>query len=439
MSQVDSLAGFVLTTNGALTTPSGLHGTGITGWSASDYLSLTDVGFDFNGQSFSVGVWANIQTALTSSDRVLIGVYDSNDNSTCWELKVSDTNGNSSFFLDNGTTTAEASITGLPSLGWHLFVASFNNNSGEISLKIDDGTPVTSSISGGPKSPTTLLMQVGTSVSGSPLDSDIILDDLFFYDRVLFPFEIDEIWDGGNGLEFGDISGSTPNLEEINTSLNTFGYLDLSSVISELENLGFTIISTPWVDELSEDLSGTSGTLSRGQFSIPAFDSTSTLEVTQDFDTADLNGYPYIGFVAFEDSNYLGSGILIYRDYDNTATLKNLWSPQQYRNLFVYILNEDGSVVESVNTSTRTIYSDGQNPGSNGYHATNSFSDDDGAWGVRIGSALDGNGGPYMDASPSNSYGVENRNGSDGSNNCDAYWARTLNNNHQFIYFVKEV
>jgi hypothetical protein len=440
MSQVDSLSGFTLTTNGTLTLPSGLHGEGITGWSSSNYLSLSDIDFDFNGASFSVGVWAKVQTALTSSDRVLIGVYDSDDDSVCWELKISNSSGNSSFFLDNGTTTAEVSVTGLPAIGWHLFVATFNNDSGEIGLKIDDGTQVLTSISGGPKSPTTLSMQVGKKITGDPLDSDIILDDLFFYDRVLFPFEIDEIWDNGNGLEFGDLAFPiTPNLEDINAELNTLGYLDLSSAISELENLGYTIISTPWTGELSEDLSGTSGTLTRGEFSIPAFQSSSTLEVTKSYDTTDLNGYPYIGFVAFEGSNYLGSGILIYRDYDNTASLKDLWFPNQYRNLFVYILNEDGSVVESVDTSTRTIYSSNQSPGTDGYYLTSSFSDDDGIWGVRIGSDLDGNGGPYMNADSANSYGVENRDFTDGSIFCDAHWASTLGSNHQFIYFVKQV
>jgi hypothetical protein len=282
-------------------------------------------------------------------------------------------------------------------------------------------------------------MQIGKKITGDPLDSDTILDDLFFYDRVLFSFEINEILDNGNGLEFGDVAGSTPNLENINTELNTLGYLDLSSAISKLENLGYTIISTPWTGELSENLSGTSGTLTRGEFSIPAFQSSSTLEVTGSYDTTDLNGYPYIGFVAFEGSNYLGSGILIYRDYDNTAKLKDLWFPNQYRNLFVYILNKNGSVVESVNTSTRTVYSSNQSPGPDGYDRTNSFSNDDGAWGVRIGSALDGNGGPYMDADPANSYGVENRNFFDGSSSCDAYWASTLGSNHQFIYFVKQV
>lgn len=74
-----------------------------------------------------------------------------------------------------------------------------------------------------------------------------------------------------------------------------------------------------------------------------------------------------------------------------------------------------------VSGTTRTIYSGNQNPGP--YYSTSEFSDDDGVWGFRIGSSVDGDGGPYLRDDSASSYGCENANqGDDTTDSRKFYW-----------------
>ena len=89
-------------------------------------------------------------------------------------------------------------------------------------------------------------------------------------------------------------------------------------------------------------------------------------------------------------------------------------------------MNKDGSEVVDDSGTTSTIYSDNQQPGSNGYYQSSRFAADDGCWGFRIGAnRLDGNGGPYLSQGSAQAYGCENRNGGDAVD--DFFWGSASN------------
>lgn len=227
---------------------------------------------------------------------------------------------------------------------------------------------------------------------------------------------------------------------DINTAMS--GYTNTtaaSTVVGALSTLGYTVISIPEYQGCAEQMVGATGSLTTyGTFSIDAFDSTNPIARTTSFTTAALNGFPYIGFIGFDANSFFGCGIMVYSDYSTTGTLlKDLWYPNQYRTTFGHIRDANGTIHENTSTTTRTIYSDNQQPGTNGYNQTTRFAADDGTWGIRFNSGLDGNGGPYLSQVTTDRWGCENPNGSDSSAN-DFYWGSTVNVStvYKFYFFV---
>jgi len=252
---------------------------------------------------------------------------------------------------------------------------------------------------------------------------------------------------GNPSISMGDFRGvdlptgmGDAAVADINTAMS--GYTETtaaSTVVSALSNLGYTTIAIPTYNDMAELMAGQTGTLSSyGVFSLDAFNnSTTPIARTISFNTAALNGFPYIGFIGFNGGSFYGCGIMVYSDYSTTGTLlKDLWYPNQYRTTFGHIRDANGTIHENTSTTTRTIYSDGQAPGTNGYNSTTRFSADDGTWGIRFNGSLDGNGGPYLSAG-TQSWGCENPNGGDSSAN-DFYWNTTVvaSTTYKFYFFV---
>lgn len=226
----------------------------------------------------------------------------------------------------------------------------------------------------------------------------------------------------------GDTSTGTPEPSGIGGQLATIestlsSYTELtteSTVINAIEAMGYTVIATPRYGALAESMTGASGTLNTsGRFSIDAFDGTSSMELSNGFATSALNGYPYLCYAGFNAGAFQGTAVMLYRDYTSSTTqLKNLFYPNQDRNLFTHLRYNGGGVLENSSTSpiTSTIYSDNQQPGINGYNSTSRFAIDDGAWGYVNGvTRLDGNGGPYHTTNPAQAVGCANQNGGDTS------------------------
>jgi hypothetical protein len=256
----------------------------------------------------------------------------------------------------------------------------------------------------------------------------------------LDPDDGSQIWGTTAGRVTGG-GGLKADMESLNSALDGRSYNDVAAIKADFESLGFTLIATPAYQGMAESQSGTSNISSLRQFNSAEFDSGTEIELTEGMDNSALDGYPYMIFAGFGPNGFEGTAIMAYRDYGSGTALKNFFSPNQNRNLYCYVLNKDGSEVTDVSGSTSTIYSDNQQPNSNGYYTSGRFAADDGCWGFRIGvSRLDGNGGPYMSQNSSQSYGCENRNGGDAVD--DFFWGGASNTNttqYGFYFAVRYV
>lgn len=233
--------------------------------------------------------------------------------------------------------------------------------------------------------------------------------------------------------QFGVILGIGQEIAAINSALSGFNYDSVSDVKSTIEGFGYSLVMTPQFGAMAEQMSGTTNITSLGQFNTDFFDNR-TIELGDGFSNGNLNGYPYLAYAGFEGNTFYGTAFNIYTDYTQETPLSSLFSPNQDRNLYNYVLNANGSTVENDSSGTSTIFSDGHNPNSNGYNSTTRFSSDDGSHGFAIGTTrLDGNGGPYLRDNPSNAYGMENPNGGDTSSS-NFYWGQEISSTTFSMY-----
>jgi len=239
----------------------------------------------------------------------------------------------------------------------------------------------------------------------------------------------------GGGAEPLD-PGALGDAANLFSAVSTFtGSTSNATVIGAIENNvnhrnKYTVLGIAYTGDFAEGWSGTANTgtsIPGGTFAYTYWNSnTEYLELTfGSRPNATFDGYPYIGMIMFTSSGCLGVSYQVYWQYTSSTTLlKNLWYPQQDRELYTYVYNANASTVTDTTGNTSTIFSDGMNPGTNGYNSTSRFASDDGSMGFANGTTrLDGNGGPYLSGNASNAYGIENRNGNDNTGNF--YWGQS--------------
>jgi hypothetical protein len=241
-------------------------------------------------------------------------------------------------------------------------------------------------------------------------------------------------------VRFGGVS-TYNDMVNLNSALSSYTYNQVSQIRSEFEGYGYTLIATPTYNGMAENMGAQTGTISSlGVFNRSEFDSGSAIELSSGFADNGLNGMPSMIFAGFGPNGYEGIAFQGYRTYGSGTALKNFFSPNQNRELAVMVIDKNGNE-RSAATGQSTIYSDNQQPNSNGYYQNNRFAADDGSWGFRFGAnRIDGNGGPYLSANSSDAYGVENRNGGDASNS-DFFFgsASTSSSSQGFYFFIKKV
>ena len=243
-----------------------------------------------------------------------------------------------------------------------------------------------------------------------------------------------------------DSTGQTFNLlADLNSDLSTYrANTSASTVVTAIENNGLKVFASPALGSMAESMGSQSGTISStGVFSTGVMQRTGSsyyLAESEGFGNSTLNGHPYIGFVAMTNSEYLGSGVMLYRDYDSTTNLRELFSPNAYRNLYAAVLDNgqttEGGLEEYTNSSMRTIFSDNQRPGYYGYYRTNEFSSDDGIWGFSGSGAVNGDSpGPDLTDYSDGRFGIQNYNSGDSSYQSVFWDNRTISNNGGVMYF----
>ena len=243
----------------------------------------------------------------------------------------------------------------------------------------------------------------------------------------------------GGGAPTGPV-GIYGRITQLNNALAGAGYSynNYQSIINKIQEYNFMVIGTPRYGGLAESMQAQNPPTTDGRFYRSEFDSGSTIENSSGFENDTYNGFPYIGFVGYKDSEYFGVASMMYRDY-NSRSLAGLFYPSQYRNLYTHVLNANGTTRDEGSTSARTHYSNNQQPNSNGYYQSNRFAADDGVWGFNMVGSVDGNSpGPYLSANNSYSYGCENANSGDTSGTSQRfYWGGQYNTTSYCFFFFR--
>ena len=260
-------------------------------------------------------------------------------------------------------------------------------------------------------------------------------------------------------------SFSLAMLQELNDTLKDNTEDDSAeSIVDEIESITagtLKVFASPTYGALAERMSAqTSKITAKGRFNRTLFDSTDAIAVVDGFSAAtastpsNLNGKPFIGFVAFGENTFYGSALMSFHEVSNSsgngletadATTRladvfryNAFSTAADRDFYGYVLNANGTSVDFSNSRSSTRWSDGMSSGSNGYDSTSRFSADDITLGIAGGvTSLDGNGGAYFRSHASVSYGVENDNSSD--NQTEYYWGGARNSTDYVYYFFHGV
>lgn len=269
--------------------------------------------------------------------------------------------------------------------------------------------------------------------------------------RSNYRFRVTANTDAGSGAsEIAVSTGSDATdtealLQSVNAAVSQYTEdTSVSTVVNALQGVnpagGLRVVASPTYGGVAESMGSQTGNLTnKGVFRLDAFQSNDDLALSAGFSDSGLNDMPYLGFVGFARGRFYGSGVMLYEDYSTRTDieLRDLFSPNQYRNLDAYVLNANGTYVRyndgTGSGTTRTIFSDGHYPGSNGYYRTNRFASDDGSWGFNYGSSLDGNGGPYHDST--DSYGAANQNSGDTSAQRFNWGNTTLSTTDYVFYF----
>lgn len=232
-------------------------------------------------------------------------------------------------------------------------------------------------------------------------------------------------------------------LYPLNNALNSYdNNSDVVTVVTEIENKGYTVIATPAYGEMAEQMSAitTAGqSINRtGRFRSDIFDEVNELALTSGYGSITDN-CPYIGFAGFANGSYLGILLTAYTQYGSGTELKDLFYPNQNRNLEAFYLQPNGTETSFTTANSLTIFSDNQQPGTNGYNTTSRFSADDGTWGYAPGLTLDGNGGSYV-SDATGHFGINNANGGDTSASV-LYWngVAQTGNDYKLYVFIKKV
>jgi len=269
-----------------------------------------------------------------------------------------------------------------------------------------------------------------------------------FQFNVLSPADNTTVLASSPVITINDTSTGTPEpvgigseLPSINSTLSSYtNTTSVSTVVNAIQGLGYTVIAVLGYNDCAESLPGFNSSLTVPGFRYDLWNSNSNyMELSDGFTNSTLNGYPYFCYAGYNAGTFYGTAVAMYRDYTSSTTLlKNLWYPNQDRELYTHVRNANGTTVEDTSGNTSTIYSDNQQPTTNGYYQTGRFSRDDGSWGFRNGlTRLDGNGGPYLSQSAANAYGCENPNAGDSSAN-DFYWGSVaVSTNYRFYVFTK--
>lgn len=158
-------------------------------------------------QDFTIQVWFNRQGSTAT-----LGPFvdkGTNFNLTGDEYLIYIEGANKpAFYVGNGTSNAGAVWgSAITDSSWHHLIAWYDHTAQTVNLKIDNGTTVTTSWTGGTQTTTGVFSLFSNSGTGNYYTK--WLDEVGFWKRVLTSGEITSLYNSGAGLAFSNF-GSTP-------------------------------------------------------------------------------------------------------------------------------------------------------------------------------------------------------------------------------------
>lgn len=355
-------------------------------------------------------------------------------------IGVAEANAPQSLSITDGTTGVLDDGTVRPELTWQAPAVTTNGQGATvISYTVDVATDTSLAIDDTNKNWQFLTETSSTSFIASVTEQSD------------FDFRVTANTTVGAGTAFITAQTSTgaslTSLQNINAAVSGFTETTLpSSVVSAIENEGYTVFASPTYGSMAERMPSVYGTISqKGVFRRDVF--SQGLDVLNNSFGNGITNKPFIGFAAFADEKFLGTAIMGFTEINGTATdgdelLRDLFTGNNTIKKFkTYVLNANGTAVNEATSSSntsQTVWSDGFYPSSLGYLQSNRFASDDFIWGFRSGftGRLDGNGGFYLRQNSATAYGIENDNGTDYQT--QYFWGNQsgYDNNHVYYFFT---
>lgn len=233
-------------------------------------------------------------------------------------------------------------------------------------------------------------------------------------------------WAGG-GSGAGTVLGSLSALARALASVSA-NATSVAAAVTEIELRGYSCWAAPTATRVAEVLQGTTGTVSAGTFRYRPAGPLGVRDLGLMTGATPAAGLPWSAMAFWDGTSF--RGILVWAWTGATinslgdivdagqpvTTPASIFTPVTgdglFRQVRPIVVGPDGAVAsDGSSTTTGYQFSSAQNPTANGYYATGFFSQDDGVWGIRPGSSIDGDTpGPSL---ATGSYGFQNFNGSE--------------------------
>jgi hypothetical protein len=205
----------------------------------------------------------------------------------------------------------------------------------------------------------------------------------------------------------------------LNSALSTFnGSTPFATVEAAIAGQGFQPIAAAGYDNIAENIGYVTDPLSSFGFVKAFWDNARTLGGSYGFLNLGLNGHPFYGIAAFNNTGYMGSAYMMFSPNQGNCTQPST-VPEMFTNLqaandsaFPFIGgSDDYFTIRAYGTDRQDIQPDGtpyifedasdnlfwgfsnnQTPNADGYYATdNALSNDDGVWGFVSKGIVQGN------------------------------------------------
>ena len=241
------------------------------------------------------------------------------------------------------------------------------------------------------------------------------------------PFDTFGVSSWAPGGEGGSVLNALRALAQLLATVSA-NNVSVSSAVSTIEARGYSAWAVPVPAKMSETMTGVLAQPGPGQFRYRAGGPLGVRDLGTLTGATPARNLPWTAMAFWDGTQFRGilvwawTGATINALNQTVAGARPVTTPAQmfhtttgdalFRQVRPLVIEANGTLtLDGSNANTGFQFSSAQNPTANGYYSTSFFSQDDGAWGIRPGSSIDGDvPGPSL---ATGSYGFQNFNGSE--------------------------